>query len=70
MAGGIREERKLNPEGGSPLSKKQLPSDIIKAQQCNNCQLITGNNKTHISVSLSQKPVSGANCDRSQSVHL
>lgn len=57
MAGGIREERKLNPEGGSPLSKKQLRSNIIKAQQCNNCQLVTENNKIHISVLLSQMPV-------------
>lgn len=67
MAGDIREKRKLNPEGGSPLSKKQLQSNIIKAQQCNNCQLITENNKIHISASLSQMPVPGANCDHSQS---
>lgn len=63
MAGGIGEERKLNPEGGSPLSKKQLPSNIIKAQQCNNCQLVTENNKIHISVSLSQMPTRGSNSD-------
>lgn len=57
MAGRIREPRKLNPEGGSPLSKKQLRSNVIKAQQCNNCQLVTENNKIHISVSLSQMSI-------------
>lgn len=57
MAGRIREARKLNPEGGSPLSKKQLRSNVIKAQQCNNYQLVTENNKMHISVSLSQMSI-------------
>lgn len=47
-------------EGGSPLLRRQFQFNIIKAQKCNNCQLITENNKIHIRVSLSQMPTSGS----------
>lgn len=57
-------------EGGSPLLKRQFQSNIIKAQKCNNCQLITENNKFHIRVSLSQMPTSGANCDHAANPFL
>lgn len=69
---GIREARKLNTrlESGSTLSKRQFQSNIIKAQQCNNCQLITENNKILITVSLSQMPTSGANCDHAANPFL
>lgn len=67
MAGDGELERRENwirvLTAASSLSKRQFQSNIIKAQQCNNCQLITENNKIHITVSLSQMPTSGANCD-------
>ena len=41
--------------------KSQLQSNTIKAQQCNNCEVIAEKNKIHISVSVSQMPTQGAN---------